>query len=186
MIFSLNAVGNYVWSTSNEDHLKVWIKPSSKDIHCIAVVPLECKELRIITAATHGESIYCQSGTPSDEGTFDIYEFSPTGKLLTLLKTTHKTFITAMGWSQSPDRLWTADMDGIVCCHELKLGKKTMERLRAESDGNLMQIPAKPITEAERSGSLKKAWRVSRVPSDFKNERRDSLFSKRERPSDGN
>merc|ERR1712137_278061 len=170
MIFNLKAVGPYVWSSSNEDVIKVWIKPSNNDIHCIALVPVDGMELHLITPSSHGETMYCQSGVLKEGGTtYDVFEFSPTGRLLTVLETSHTKFITAMAWSRSPDRLWTADEGGVVCCHELKLGKKTMARLRQESLSPLVGLSQEDVPETEPvavTGDLKKAWRVSRVPTD--------------------
>jgi len=155
MIFKLTAIGAYVWSSSNENIIKVWIKPGKKEIHCMTLVPVETSDLHLITSAANGETVYCQSEKVNEGTSFDILEFSPTGKLLNVLESSHKTFITAIAWSQSPDRLWTADESGLVCCHELKLGKKTMERIRTNSVEQPVAV----------SGDLKKAWRMSKLPT---------------------
>lgn len=38
-------------------------------------------------------------------------------------------------WTPSPDRLWSTTREGTALCHELKRGKKTIERLKDQGKG---------------------------------------------------
>ena len=142
MVYSSCAVGPFIWSSSNEDHIKVWVQPNSKDVHCIAIVPIS-SELHQMAQSSNGERIWISSEND------DILEFSPTGKLLNRIETIHKHPIAAICFSQSPDRLWTADSSGLVSYHELKMGKKTMDRLRAKNCDSELDFTVESSNESE-------------------------------------
>jgi len=146
MVFKVCVVGSYIWSTANENHVKVWMQVSDNRIHCIAKIAVQDAGLHFMVASSHGETMYIVNGTSSE-----VLEFSPTGKLLARLASHHQSYITSMTWSLSPDRLWTTDVEGNLCYFELKMGKKTRERLLARS---LSTLPADAMPEREQKGSL--------------------------------
>jgi len=165
MVFHMCAVGPFIWSSSNEDIIKVWVRPSISDVHCVAAVPVTNTELHKMASSANGEKIYV---TSSCEDNYCIFEYSPTGKLLTRFENVHKSNIIAVCWSPSPDRLWTADNKGVVANHELKMGRKTLARLKEQqstdnislisSTSNLVLSPrptvlSSPIPTTERSNS---------------------------------
>ena len=58
-------------------------------------------------------------------------QFSLTSKL----KTTRGETTSSLVWTPSPDRLWSTSKEGTAFCHELKRGKKTIERLKEQGKG---------------------------------------------------
>lgn len=145
----LTATSDYVWTSSKSD-TKIWklehINISVFMISCHTKYTRDiCRGPFVLTKDE--QYIFSISG---DEDNETIIKWDTAGVPVKSFNSGHQNSIKFMAFSVSPDRLWTCTNNSL-CVHELKRGKKTIERLNS-----LASIPkikhGEDSSDSEKSG----------------------------------
>lgn len=95
----------------------------------IACHEILSSEIRPPFCVSKDESFVFSLGGDGSQGS--ILQSTSSGELVSCYSTLHESGnVRSLTFSVSPDRLWSASTDGILCCFELKRGKKTIQRLQ--------------------------------------------------------